>query len=122
MCYIILGPFLPAAKTGLFAVPRLTRSILCFAKYAFGAATIPCPCGLAGESFILSKYLFIFIYCKSYKSIGSFIFSISFISSIFFRSTSLKTDSEKFGFTLYVMPCALQLASKYSLNSGFLKS
>ena len=28
MCYIILGPFLPAAKTGLYAVPRLTRSSL----------------------------------------------------------------------------------------------
>ena len=76
------------------------RSILCFAKYAFGAATIPCSSRLAGESFILSKYLFILIYCKSDKIIGSFIFSISFISSIFFRSTSLKTDSEKFGFIL----------------------
>ena len=48
-------PFLPAAKTGLFAVPRLTRSILCFAKYAFGAATIPCPCGLAGEKRLYRK-------------------------------------------------------------------
>ena len=27
----------------------LTRFILCFAKYAFGAATIPWPCGKAGE-------------------------------------------------------------------------
>jgi hypothetical protein len=53
--FISFGPFLPMAKTGLFAVPRLTRFILCFAKYAFGAATIPCPFKLAGEKKTLQK-------------------------------------------------------------------
>ena len=57
-------PGFPQFRANRAPASALVHFVHSLAVAAFGAATIPCPCGLAGEKTFRSRVCFLYIYFK----------------------------------------------------------